>query len=140
MTPNSQPANVKNELTKRKGESFAPRCKEFSTHGLSGARTDRIAESAKVNKALLYYYFKSKQGLYAAAVEKRGRAGWWRMRWLNSTQDILRENAAAIGTEPFRSHPDSAGVPKPDAAGDDAISQRQKRIDSPFCSKPLLPP
>jgi AcrR family transcriptional regulator len=42
---------------------------EFSTLGLSGARTDRIAESAKVNKALLYYYFKSKQGLYAAAVE-----------------------------------------------------------------------
>jgi TetR/AcrR family transcriptional regulator len=42
---------------------------EFSTHGLSGARTDRIAELAKVNKALLYYYFKSKHGLYAAAVE-----------------------------------------------------------------------
>lgn len=42
---------------------------EFSTHGLSGARTERIADSAKVNKALLYYYFKSKQGLYAAAVE-----------------------------------------------------------------------
>ncbi|MGC1869867.1 MAG: TetR/AcrR family transcriptional regulator [Acidobacteriaceae bacterium] len=42
---------------------------EFSTHGLSGARTDRIAESAKANKALLYYYFKSKQGLYAASVE-----------------------------------------------------------------------
>ncbi len=42
---------------------------EFSTHGLSGARTDRIAERAKANKALLYYYFKSKQGLYAAAVE-----------------------------------------------------------------------
>lgn len=42
---------------------------EFSTHGLSGARTDRIAESAKVNKALLYYYFKSKQGLYEAALE-----------------------------------------------------------------------
>jgi TetR/AcrR family transcriptional regulator len=42
---------------------------EFSTHGLSGARTDRIAEAARVNKALLYYYFKSKQGLYTAAVE-----------------------------------------------------------------------
>jgi TetR/AcrR family transcriptional regulator len=42
---------------------------EFSTHGLSGARTDHIAEAAKVNKALLYYYFKSKQDLYAAAVE-----------------------------------------------------------------------
>jgi TetR/AcrR family transcriptional regulator len=44
--------------------------REFSTHGLSGARTDAIAKSAKVNKALLYYYFKDKQGLYAAAVEE----------------------------------------------------------------------
>jgi TetR/AcrR family transcriptional regulator len=43
---------------------------EFSTHGLSGARTDAIAHSAGVNKALLYYYFKGKQGLYAAAVEE----------------------------------------------------------------------
>jgi TetR/AcrR family transcriptional regulator len=42
---------------------------EFSTHGLAGARTDAIAESAKVNKALLYYYFKSKTALYAAAIE-----------------------------------------------------------------------
>src|ERR1700733_9214724 len=44
--------------------------REFSDHGLAGARTDRIAESAKVNKALLYYYFKSKHGLYAAAIEE----------------------------------------------------------------------
>lgn len=44
--------------------------REFSTYGLSGARTSAIAEAAKVNKALLYYYFKNKQGLYAAAVEE----------------------------------------------------------------------
>src|SRR5580698_2976335 len=44
--------------------------REFSLHGLAGARTDAIAESAKVNKALLYYYFKSKKGLYAAAIEE----------------------------------------------------------------------
>jgi TetR/AcrR family transcriptional regulator len=44
--------------------------REFSAHGLAGARTDAIAESAKVNKALLYYYFKSKSGLYAAAIEE----------------------------------------------------------------------
>src|SRR6201995_5591855 len=44
--------------------------REFSTHGLAGARTDTIADSAKANKALLYYYFKSKQGLYAAAIEE----------------------------------------------------------------------
>ncbi len=42
---------------------------EFSAHGLAGARTDAIAQSADVNKALLYYYFKNKESLYAAAFE-----------------------------------------------------------------------
>ena len=44
--------------------------REFSAHGLAGARTDTIAASAKVNKALLYYYFKNKRGLYTAALEE----------------------------------------------------------------------
>ena len=48
--------------------------REFSEHGLAGARTDAIAASAKVNKALLYYYFKSKNGLYAAALEEASAA------------------------------------------------------------------
>src|SRR5580658_7353136 len=43
--------------------------KEFSAHGLAGARTDAIARSAKVNTALLYYYFKSKETLYTATIE-----------------------------------------------------------------------
>jgi TetR/AcrR family transcriptional regulator len=42
---------------------------EFSANGLAGARTERIAESAGVNKALLYYYFRSKDDLYASALE-----------------------------------------------------------------------
>jgi TetR/AcrR family transcriptional regulator len=42
---------------------------EFSENGLAGARTEQIAEAAGVNKALLYYYFKSKQALYRAALE-----------------------------------------------------------------------
>jgi TetR/AcrR family transcriptional regulator len=42
---------------------------EFSANGLAGARTERIAEAAGVNKALLYYYFRSKDALYAAAIE-----------------------------------------------------------------------
>ena len=44
--------------------------REFSAHGLAGARTEAIAQSAKVNKALLYYYFKSKTALYTAAIEE----------------------------------------------------------------------
>lgn len=41
----------------------------FSEYGLAGARTDAIAKAAGVNKAMLYYYFKSKEDLYAAALE-----------------------------------------------------------------------
>ncbi|MBZ5507566.1 MAG: TetR/AcrR family transcriptional regulator [Acidobacteriia bacterium] len=43
---------------------------EFSYEGVAGARTDEIARRAGVNKALLYYYFKDKEGLYAAALEQ----------------------------------------------------------------------
>jgi len=43
--------------------------REFSSKGLAGARTGQIAEAAGVNKALLYYYFKGKEALYAAALE-----------------------------------------------------------------------
>jgi len=43
--------------------------REFSANGLAGARTERIAEAASVNKALIYYYFRSKDALYAAALE-----------------------------------------------------------------------
>lgn len=43
---------------------------EFSREGVAGARTDEIARRAGVNKALLYYYFKDKEGLYAATLEE----------------------------------------------------------------------
>jgi AcrR family transcriptional regulator len=37
---------------------------EFAERGYAGARVDRIARRAAVNKAMLYYHFKSKQHLY----------------------------------------------------------------------------
>ena len=37
---------------------------EFAERGFAGARVDRIARRAKVNKAMLYYHFKSKEALY----------------------------------------------------------------------------
>src|SRR6201997_318775 len=42
---------------------------EFAEHGIAGARTDAIAREARVNKALLYYYFKDKETLYGAVLE-----------------------------------------------------------------------
>ncbi|HVN84492.1 MAG TPA: TetR family transcriptional regulator [Candidatus Binatia bacterium] len=41
----------------------------FAKAGLAGARIDAIAAAAGVNKALLYYYFKSKGGLYEAVMD-----------------------------------------------------------------------
>jgi TetR/AcrR family transcriptional regulator len=43
--------------------------RQFSENGLAGARTEQIAEEAGVNKALLYYYYRSKDDLYTAALE-----------------------------------------------------------------------
>ena len=44
--------------------------REFARDGVAGARTDAIAKAAKVNKALLYYYFRDKDALYGAALEQ----------------------------------------------------------------------
>jgi len=44
--------------------------KAFSEKGFDGARVDQIAKEAGVNKALLYYYFKSKKGLMNALYER----------------------------------------------------------------------
>ena len=42
---------------------------EFAKHGIAGARIDAIAREARVNKALLYYYFKDKETLYGAVLD-----------------------------------------------------------------------
>ncbi len=42
---------------------------EFSEQGIAGARTDAIARQARVNKALLYYYFHDKEALYGAVLD-----------------------------------------------------------------------
>jgi TetR/AcrR family transcriptional regulator len=44
--------------------------REFASQGVAGARTDAIARAAKVNKALLYYYFKDKEALYGAVIDQ----------------------------------------------------------------------
>jgi TetR/AcrR family transcriptional regulator len=43
--------------------------KIFAQVGPAGARIDAIAAQAGINKAMLYYYFKNKRGLYRAVLE-----------------------------------------------------------------------
>ena len=42
---------------------------EFAEHGLGGARVDRIAERAGVDKRLIYHYFENKDSLFLAVLE-----------------------------------------------------------------------
>ena len=46
---------------------------EFSEHGLAGARVDRIAAAAGVNKERIYQYFGKKDDLFAAVLAARLR-------------------------------------------------------------------
>jgi AcrR family transcriptional regulator len=42
---------------------------EFAEHGLGGARVERIAERAGLDKRLIYYYFQNKDSLFLAVLE-----------------------------------------------------------------------
>lgn len=59
---------------------------EFVEFGFYGARTQRIADKAKVNKALIHYYFSSKEKIYEEALSK--------------VFGLLMEKLNAIGDEP----------------------------------------
>ncbi|HEY9775016.1 MAG TPA: TetR/AcrR family transcriptional regulator [Planktothrix sp.] len=43
---------------------------EFAMAGLSGARTESIAAKTGVTKAMIYYYYESKERLYEAVLER----------------------------------------------------------------------
>jgi AcrR family transcriptional regulator len=43
---------------------------EFAASGIAGARVDRIADAARSNKAQIYHYFGSKDGLFDAVFDR----------------------------------------------------------------------
>ena len=49
---------------------LAVAAQEFAARGFAGARVDRIARRARVNKAMLYYHFKSKSHLYRTLLRR----------------------------------------------------------------------
>lgn len=63
-------AGSRGEPEKTRAAILKAALEEFAQEGATGARTDEIAHSAGVNKALLYYYFKDKEGLYSAVLEQ----------------------------------------------------------------------
>ncbi len=43
---------------------------EFAQFGLGGARLERIVAQTRTSKRMIYYHFKSKEGLYVAVLER----------------------------------------------------------------------
>jgi AcrR family transcriptional regulator len=61
------PSTVRGSATRRRILDVA--AGEFAERGIAGARIDRIVTAARTNKAQLYAYFGSKDGLFDAVVE-----------------------------------------------------------------------
>lgn len=69
-SPKSGRPGSRGEPEKTRAAILKAALEEFAHEGVAGARTDEIARRAGVNKALIYYYFKDKEGLYSAALEQ----------------------------------------------------------------------
>ena len=59
--------------------------REFAEKGLSGARIDKIAATASINKAMIYYHFHSKDELYQAVIEDH----------ISGIADFIEQNVVA---------------------------------------------
>ncbi len=85
---------------------------EFAARGFDGAKVDRIAARARLNKAMLYYHFRDKADLYRAIL-----------------LDSFRALAAALARE------HAAGGP-----ADDQIHRFIRTIAAETAARPFFPP
>jgi AcrR family transcriptional regulator len=58
------------DADRSQGAILAAARDEFHEHGLGGARVERIATRAAVDKRLIYYYFENKDSLFRAVLEE----------------------------------------------------------------------
>src|SRR5438034_9754094 len=75
MTVNSEPAAGLRAGTRdpeRTQESILQAAfKEFAAKGFAGARVDRVAARAAINKRMLYHYFGDKEGLFREVLRRK---------------------------------------------------------------------
>src|SRR5947207_3655114 len=62
---------------------------EFAAQGFAGARVDRIADRAGINKRMLYHYFGDKEGLFREVLRRKIAE---RQAWGVATPDDPRES------------------------------------------------
>src|SRR6267142_765871 len=91
---------------------FAAAAAEFAARGYAGANVDRIARAARLNKAMIYYHFKSKAALY---------------------REILRDMFDAVRTS-------VGAVARSDATPEDKIRGYVEAIATAAEARPHFPP
>jgi AcrR family transcriptional regulator len=91
---------------------FAAAAAEFAARGYAGANMDRIARAARLNKAMIYYHFKSKAALY---------------------REILRDMFDAVRTS-------VAEVARSEATPEDKIRRYVEAIATAAEARPHFPP
>jgi AcrR family transcriptional regulator len=99
-------------VSPRRDRILAAAEREFASCGSAGARMERIAAAAGVNKQLLFHYFKSKAGLHQAVMESvgarldlsasRGRTPAERLRELVASVLLAAEEYQAILSNEWR--------------------------------------
>ena len=60
---------VRRDPERTQADIISAATKEFAAHGVRGARVDAVAGRTRTTRAMIYYYFKSKEGLYLAVLE-----------------------------------------------------------------------
>ncbi len=70
--PKASPSRT-NDPERTVAEILAVASNEFAEKGLAGARIDAISAATRTSKRMIYYYFKSKDGLYLAVLENAYR-------------------------------------------------------------------
>jgi TetR/AcrR family transcriptional regulator len=91
---------------------FAAAAAEFAARGYAGANVDRIARAARLNKAMIYYHFRSKAALY---------------------REILRDMFQAVGSR-------VAAIAASDASPVDKITAYIEAIAAEGQARPHFPP
>ena len=96
IVPVQQSGKSKRDAVATKAAIVAAALEEFAQLGLAGARIDEIARTARVNKALLYYYFESKEHLFLGVVEQMFTAMTGALRSALSAAGEPREKLLAF--------------------------------------------
>src|SRR6266540_478444 len=96
-------ARPKSSVRVSRDRVFAAAAAEFAARGYAGANVDRIARAARLNKAMIYYHFKSKAALYREILRDMFDAVRTRVADVAasdlSPEDKIRGYVAAIAIE-----------------------------------------